>query len=410
MKKLLLIAALASLSTPAFATKARLNALGNADHLVDTQTVFDNPSHMALMGDYVTFEAGPTNSASTVVPGTTTWMEYENGITANPGAEGGFVRSMGDAKYGFYMGRRSAFTDTVRRGFGFLRQENPIELQYAQKGAMNWGAALNYSSSDKKTTQQKQQAMGLRVGASTEQWDAFAVVGLGSTADGNTAAALVGSNDTDADGIIDAGELTVVTADATSKYKGTTGFKVGAGYNMNNVRLYGKFYMDGMKYESSNATNIAASLEDVKVEASQFDIGAIDHNKIDGGQWFYGVALQMYTAKTQLGAIASNAGAGDIKTTATNMPFMVGIEYDAASWATLRGSATQNVLLGSRKVDNGAAAGVDEANTISHNTKVAAGLGLRFGKWVADGSWAASTTGNINTTNFMTNLGMTYMF
>jgi hypothetical protein len=404
MKKLLLIAALASLSTPAFATKARLNALGNADHLVDTQTVFDNPSHMALMGDYVTFEAGATSPASTVVPGTTTWAEYENGITANPGAEGGFTRSMGDAKYGFYMGRRSAFTDSVRRGFGFLQQENPIELQYAQKGAMNWGAALNYSSSDKKTTQQKQQAMGLRFGASTEQWDAFAVVGLGSTADGNTTSAVVGSNDADADGIIDAAELTVITADATSKYKGTTGFKVGAAYNMDNLRLFGKFYMDGMKYESSNATNTAAGLNDVKVEASQFDLGVIDHNKIDGGQWFYGVSLQNYTSKTALTA-------AEVKTTAMYMPFLAGFEYDAASWLTVRASATQNVLLGSRKVDDGAISTMnDEANTIRNNTKVAAGLGLKFGKWVADGSWAASTTGNINTTNFMTNLGMTYMF
>jgi len=396
MKKLLLIAALASLSIPAFASKARVTALGNADHLVDPQSAFDNPAHLTLMGDYVTFEAGATTPAYTGVTGTTTWAEYLNGIATPPGAEGGFVRSSGDAKYGAYLGRRSAFTDAARGAFGFLRQENPFELQYAMKGAINWGAALNYSSSDKKTAAQKQQAMGVRFGATTDTWEGFAVIGLGSTADGATAANILQGGDANANGIVD--DVIPVAADTTAKYKGTIGFKVGGAYKMENIRLYGKYYMDGFKYEGASAT-----FNDLKVEQSQLDLGAIDHNKIDGGQWFYGVALQMFNAKKSNAAI-------DTKTTATYLPFLVGLEYDAASWLTLRGSASQNVLLGSTKTDDGAAGFSDETDTIRNNTKVAAGLGLRFGKWTADGSWAAQTTGTVNTTNFMTNLGMTYAF
>ncbi len=400
MKKLLLIAALASLSAPAFASKARVTALGNADHLVDTQTVFDNPAHLTLMSDYVTFEAGTSYSSSTLVPGTTTWAEYENGLSDSPSAEGGFVRSMGDAKYGAYLGRRSPFTDASRRAFGFLRQENPIELQYAMKGAINWGAALNYSSADKKTTQQKESAYGVRFGATTDMWEAFAVVGLGSTADGTTGGRIVNSVDANSNGVVDLADTTAIAADTGATYKGTTGFKVGGAYKMENIRVYGKYYMDGFKFEST--TN--GAFNDSKVEQNQLDIGVLDHNKIDGGQWFYGAAVQMFNAKTSITG-------GDIKTTATYLPFIVGVEYDATSWATLRASATQNVLLGTRKVDDGAISPMtDEANTINNNTKVAAGLGLRFGKWVADGSWAAQTTGQVNTTNFMTNLGMTYMF
>lgn len=399
MKKLLLIAALAALSNPAFASKARVTALGNADHLVDPQTAFDNPAHLTLMGDYVTFEAGPgTATSPTVVPGTTTWSSVA--ATNNPNAEGGFVRSNGDAKYGAYLGRKSPFTDLMRKSFGFLQQENPIELQYAMKGAINWGAALNYSSSDIKsaTTPQKQQAFGVRAGATADNWSASALVGLGSTATGAIAANLL-TGDADGDDIIDGGEITSLTADADAKYKGTTGFKVKGAYKMDNLHLYAIHYMDGFKYEST----VNATLNDLKVEASQTDLGVVDHNKIDGGQWFYGVAVQMYSLKQ------SNANM-DKKTTATYLPFMVGMEYDAASWLTLRASATQNVLLGSTKTDDGAGAFVDETDTIKNNTKVAAGLGLKFGKWVADGSWAAQTTGNLNTTNFVTNLGMTYMF
>jgi len=410
MKKLLLIAALASLSAPAFASKARVTALGNADHLVDPQTAFDNPAHLTLMGDYVTYEAGTSYSSSTLNPGTTTWAEYENGLADTPNAEGGFVRSAGDAKYGAYLGRRSPLTDASRRALGFLRQENPIELQYAMKGPINWGAALNYSSSDTKTTQQKQTAYGIRLGATTDTWEAFGVIGLLSTADGISGSnhALVGSNDTNGNGIIDAAELTTIANDSTATYKGTTGFKIGGAYKMENIRIYGKYYMDGFKMTSTEATNVAKGFGDAKMEQNQLDIGVVDHNKIDGGQWFYGAAFQMFNSKTSL---ASGLVNGDIKTTATYLPFLVGIEYDAASWVTLRASATQNVLLGSRKVDDGSLTAMnDEANTITNNTKVAAGLGLRLGKWTADGSWAAQTTGQVNTTNFITNLGMTYMF
>ncbi len=400
MKKLLLIAALASLSAPAFASKARVTALGNADHLVDPQSAFDNPSHLTLMGDYVTFEAGATTPAATgVVPGTTTWAEYYNGIATPPGAEGGFVRSHGDAKYGAYLGRRSPFTDVARNSFGFLRQENPIELQYAMKGAINWGAALNYSSSDQKSLGQKQSAYGIRLGATADQWEGFAVIGLASTADGAAATRVLNSGDANGNGIIDAAtDTTAIAADSSAKYKGTIGFKVGGAYKMENIRLYAKYYMDGFKYEGASAV-----FNDLKVEQNQADIGVVDHNKIDGGQWFYGVALQLFNAKK------SNSNI-DTKVTATYLPFLVGLEYDATSWLTLRGSATQNVLLGSYKQDDGAAGFSDETDTIRNNTKVAAGLGLKFGKWAVDGSWAAQTTGTVNTTNLMTNLGMTYMF
>jgi hypothetical protein len=402
MKKLLLIAALASLSAPAFASKARMAALSNADHLVDPQTAFDNPSHLTLMGDYVTFEAGATTPGySGVTVGTTTWEQYRNGVDNPPGAEGGFVRSAGDAKYGAYLGRRSPFTDAARGAFGFLRQENPIELQYAMKGAINWGAALNYSSSDKKSTTQKQQAYGVRVGANADKWDAFLLVGLGSTAEGTTATQVLGNGDANSNGIIDAADLTSIAADTTAKYTGTTGLKAGGAYKMDNIRLYAKYYMDGFKYEGASAT-----FNGLKVEQNQADLGVIDHNKIDGGQWFYGAALQMFNSKKSFSTF-------DVKTTAMYLPFLVGMEYDATSWLTLRGSATQNVLLGNYKQDDGTGATgpySDETDTIQNNTKVAAGLGLKFGKWAVDGSWAAQTTGNVNTTNFMTNLGMTYMF
>lgn len=398
MKHFLLLAAVAVLANPAFASKARMTALGNADHLVDAQTAFDNPAHLTQMGDYVTFEGGATTPAA---PTATSWTDIENGLVENPSAEGGFVRSTGDTKYGLYFGRTSAFTNGARRSFGFLRQENPLELQYAQKGAMNWGAAFNYSSSDLKaaTNTKKQSAMGARFGASADNWEAFAVVGLGSSADGNDAKNIP-SRDIDGDGAFDANELIVLSADPNSKYKGTIGFKLGGAYKVDTTRMYAKYYMDGFQYEST----VNTTYNDLKMTQSQLDLGAIETMKFDAGHWFYGAAIQMFEAKTSITA-------GDIKTTATYLPFLVGVEHDATSWMVLRAAVTQNVLLGSKKIDDGSLSVMpDDANTPRNNTKLAAGLGLKFGKWAVDGSWAASSTGNINTASLMTNLGMTYNF
>ena len=134
MKQLLVIAvALASVN--AFATRARVNALGNSPHLIDTQTVYGNPADMFFVGgDYVTIETGKTAATG-----------------LNDGAEGMVVRSMGDAKMGLSLGHdsdvalqqrtsvmtaASAACPTCQNLFSSAVnkfQQNPIELTYGMK-------------------------------------------------------------------------------------------------------------------------------------------------------------------------------------------------------------------------------------------------------------------------------------
>lgn len=376
MKKILLIAALASMSAPALASKARLNALGNAEHLIDPQTAFENPSHNVWMADYVTFELGTTTPAGTA-PST----------SAN--AEGGFVRSSGDAKYMAYLGRRADFTQIVRTTYGFLPQENPIEFQYAMKGDINWGVGFNYSSSDKKSASQKQQAMGVRFGASTDVWEASASVGLSSTATGNTANAGIG-----------------LAADPNADYKGTTGFEIGGAYKMENLYVYGTVAQDGFKYES---TVNAAGWNGAEVASQRVEVGVIDHNKIEGGQWFYGVAYQLQKDESKGATLATMNQKADNQ----YLPFLVGVEYDMATWATLRASVRQNVLISSEKTETSAASNTD---TVDNNTTVGAGVGFKMGQFVLDAALQAATTGNIALgdgtagNDFLTNVALTYTF
>jgi len=84
MKKLFVIAAVTLASGAAFASKARVSALGNGAHLTDAQTIFQNPADMTLWGDWATFEMG-TGGPFTYTP--------SSANTATTSHEGGLVRS-----------------------------------------------------------------------------------------------------------------------------------------------------------------------------------------------------------------------------------------------------------------------------------------------------------------------------
>src|SRR5690349_19527069 len=112
MRVFVLIAA-ALFSGSVFASKARVNSLQGANHLVDTQTVFTAPSHMLYLNPYLTYEFG----------------------TAGAGAEGGIMRSMANgSKLMFYMGHQNStafdgLPDT-RTSLGRIDQNNPLEVLY----------------------------------------------------------------------------------------------------------------------------------------------------------------------------------------------------------------------------------------------------------------------------------------
>jgi hypothetical protein len=355
MKKLLVLAAVTLASTSAFATKARLSSLSDSRHLVDTQTIFVNPADLNLMGTWATFETGPTNT-----------------YTANPqpSAEGGFARANGDQRWGFYVGHTGVAT-TVRQQstVAFPIENNPINLFYATKaGEIGWGLGLNYSNNDSKdATNGKQSAMGLAAGMRMGAWDASLDLGLTDTAQ-------------------------IGAAGAETKWTGKSSADLRAGYTMDAWYFYGGYAMGGGKSENAGTTTH-------DIENSNIVLGAVNSTKVDGGEFFWGVAYSMDTKNDK----QAN------KVEETNLPFTMGIEADAASWLVLRGSVTQTVLLSSSKTTPvGGAAG--ETATLANNTKVSAGAGIKFNKFMLDASLAGQTNGQINGNNLLANAGLTYNF
>jgi hypothetical protein len=361
MKQLLVIAvALASVN--AFATRARVTALGNSPHLSDTQTVYTNPADMFVLGgDYVTLETGLTAATST-----------------SNGAEGMVVRSMGDAKLGLSLGHDSSNAVDLRTLGGVPAavgsQQNPVEVSYGvKKGDLAWAGTLIYSNyKDKTAADQKEDTLGLRGGLRMGALDASLRLGIANNA--STA--------------------------AFGKFKGTLGIGASVGYEMDNMYFAGDVTMAGYKTENPAGT------ETHKVDRTAISATATSFHKKDGSEFFYGAGLTSSTNK-------DGATAVDSKETSLTLPVWMGFEVDAASWAVLRGSITQTVLINDSKTTAGNNTTV-ETSPGPNNTVVAVGAGLKFNKITLDGSLeglsGGTATQKLNGNTLFSSVGLTYMF
>jgi len=377
MKNSLLIAAVAMMAVPAMASKARLSALNNAAHLEDVQDVFVNPSKLGSHGDWLTFEMGATHSANQVAPAVTTPQgPYTE---ANPNAEGGFARGMGDAKYGFYLGHHSTMVAESRlpnayvTSKTFLTDENPVDLFYSGKaGDLKWGVGAHYANSDKKSTKTKQTAGGLNAGVTAQNWDVALNLGLVNTF----------KND---------------TTGAEADFKGKTAIGVNGTYTMETLTFSALANMNGGKDDQAGA---GAKTD---LDVTHYNVGVVNSHKADGADFFYGANYDMFKFDEK------EAGK---KYEASQLPVFAGIEADATSWMVLRASVSQNFVLGSVKTDYTAFAPTSDSDTISNNTVVAAGVGLKFNKLQLDGTLKAanSASASLDGNNFLGNASLTYLF
>lgn len=371
MNKLLVLAALTVAAAPAMASKARMTSLGNAAHLIDTQTVFNNAADINYLGDYATIEFG--SSANNAGSGVTT-----------PRAEGGFTRSSSMGKWGAYLGRQSSTVNEFIAGVnatpanggvsaGLLTEQNTLDLMYGtEMVGQKWGFGLHHSAAKKESTNQEVSTLGLSVGVRNDVWDAYARIGLG-------------------------GESKQVTGTTKLEQKGL--YDVGFGYWLDTTYLSLKYLTT--KGTLSGYTGGGAAID---IEKNAWSVSAIDNMKVEGGNFFYGISYTSSETKKSGGASA--------KSTTTALPLIAGMEIDATSWMVLRGSVSQNVLVGETKTETT----TTSTDKMANNTVVAAGAGIKFGKMNFDasisGSGANSGTadGTVNGNNLFTQGSLTYMF
>lgn len=388
MKQLLVIA-IALTAINAQASRARVNALGGAAHLVDTATVHNNPADIfALPSDYVVFETGSTT-------GTAAGGGAANATTEGSNAEGMIVRSMGDAKLGLSLGHQSnnaaswglrGLTQATADGLALrANQQNPLELTYGAKAAdLAWAGTLVYSNFHNKrsvtdgaaaTDIAKESSLGARFGLRASNWDAALRVGLGSN-------------------------VQLVNG---AKSEGNFSAGLNGGYWMENIYLHGAFSTaTGKQKDNDAAVNPNAELR--KVSSESISVGALSTHKKDGSELFYGVQLASSTTKLD------DTGVGQTKVTSLTLPLVIGVEVDAASWLTFRGSVTQTTLINDAKTTTAAGANLVNSAPGAQNTAVNLGAGLKFNKLTVDGTLTAAQTQQLNANTLLAQVGATYWF
>lgn len=148
MKKHLLIAGLAVLSTSAYATTTRLSALGQdttrgSFFIDDNYNVFRNAAYVNMYKNYTVTEWGD---------------EDGNTNTAKENLEGGFFREMGAFAYGVYFNNESDTAEGLSQGGSsfidsgerFKRATNGLDVFFGGDMGLQWGARLHYASSTDK--------------------------------------------------------------------------------------------------------------------------------------------------------------------------------------------------------------------------------------------------------------------
>lgn len=363
MKKLLTVAIILA-STSAYATRARWQALGNSPHINDAATVYSNPADIFMLNDSVTIESGRTNSVL--------------GNDGEDGAEALVIRSMGDAKIALSLGHDDSRTSMQRNAASgtlttIVGQQNPLELTYGMKmGDLAWAGTLVYSNFNNKKTEVEETTTALKFGVNGSNFDAAVNIGL-----------------------VD--KWTSGTATARSEFEGKSNVSALGGYWIaSDLYAYGEISTGG--YEVTSATTGTVVNE---VETTTVEIGLINTMKNDGNEFFYGIGLANSETK--------DSKASDLKETSLYLPVVIGLEADAASWLTLRGSIAQTVLIQNDKTETNA--GTQEELTPGPNsTTFSAGAGLKFGQLMLDGSILANGSQVVNGDTLLSTVGLTYNF
>ncbi|MFN8791608.1 MAG: hypothetical protein ACK5Y2_09165 [Bdellovibrionales bacterium] len=399
MKKLLLITAVTIASVSAHASRARLNALQNAQHLDDIQRIYiDQPERM------VNYEAAT--------------LEFGGNAGANPSAEGGFIRRMGDSAFTMYLGRPSqTFGDFVSGFTGNFTgataplganlaaghtQQNSLLLGYGSKmGDISWGATVLHIGNDFRGTQTfgnltgtetlgysvsriEQSITGVHLGATNGVWDVQLRQGLGAAIKSTISG--VGAQ---------FGGATGLAANDVLNVEATQSTRLRAGYKMDTMYVYGNYAMGAGEIKTPDGKL-------VDLENSEVRLGVVNSNKKDGVEFFYGAEVVSTTADND-GSVAAG------KTETTNVPVFVGIEAEATSWMVLRGGLSQSInLLSSTK-----RTGTSESD-IADNTTTSLGAGFKWGKAMIDAVVSTGNTGNFGSNgangDILGQASLTYFF
>lgn len=407
-KHLVLGVALAVVAAPAFASKARLVALGEeiigSQYINDNRNIFLNAAHANNYKDTAIFELGGDGAAGTKLDS-----------NLRPQAEGGVLYGWNNMVVGAYFGAESSQTQELRSFTSInnrvIHQDNQIDLFLAGESSVKWGVNLTYFQN--KTDEVgnfediDSKSLTARLGVIAGKIEGFANVGIFNTFEGD----------------LDSG------AGDKEEFKGKLGYELGATYHIDNqARAFAFWRHSDWEQESSAAINGGAGTASPAYtgqadgSSDRFIVGYGRETKLnDKATLFYKTSYVLNKREFD------TEDDGKATLDDYSVPVVVGIEHDSASWLTLRGSITQSIFneqdndYGDDLDSTNIHAGVlqtfpDKKRTRRNTTTVAAGATLKFGDFSVDGLLArdsggtGATNGVLNSENLLTRVAMTYKF
>lgn len=385
MKKQLAVAAgLALLSTSAFATKARLQALGQGGtakglqgsfFLDDSRNVFLNPASLNEMSNYVVTEWGRGDNGATPTATTT------DDSATTPHAEGGFFRDGGSINYGLYLGNEYGTNNDVKRNANMQQSDNNLDLFFAGNMGFDWGARISYSSSSNKRDggiEIENDTLGLGLGINHGKVGAYANLILKDESTGSDDGA---------------------TTNADDKFEADLGLNLGVSYDHKNMTFYADYDKQG------HERTVSASR--TEEETTQINVGVASKMSMN--------ETSMMFVDFRYRSVEEETVGGDTEKT-TALPLTIGFETQATSWLALRASVSQNIIIN----DEETTGTTNSEKTSDNTTNINAGATLTFGKLSVDGvigttgldrnTTGANEQGVLATDNLMTRVAVSYMF
>lgn len=370
-KHIVLATGLAVLSTSAYATKSRMTALGqDADrgshYIKDTRSIFRNAAHVNTFKNYIVTEWGVDNDTGAAVAG--------------DNAEGGFFREMGSFTYGIYLGSELNNQNAAKstEDNAYLLQDNRTQLFFGGDMGVQWGANVYYATNKDEQAaafEKKNNAFGLGLGAIFGDIEGYANLDISDKSEGAT--------------------------NAGDKWEGDLGLDLGLSYSWNAWTFFAEYEMMG--YEETVGTAGGAKTE---YSSNDLTVGAgYIHEVSSTARLFSDVAFRMTDEEKKVTSAAT------VERKNTRLPLTFGFESDATSWLTLRGSLSQNIILGSTEGNLANSALNSKSVTNTNSTSVAAGGTLTFGKLMLDGTiGSASGNGDLRLDQVFTNVALHYWF
>lgn len=365
---------LLSVSSLVHASKARVLALGNSFHLLDSQTVYKNPIDAIEFDNFVVFETGVTNATN---------------ATVNAEAMASYVYKE-DQHLVLSFGHQDQSVIDSRNfinllsGTAFELPQNPLNIFYGINDNITSSAfGFFYSKKDDKILRSSESSAGLSLGIEMGKLQISSLYTFINRADGVSG----------------------------KKFDGSGYWQTTLSYLLDETLFQFQFIKSKAKLSTDTGSAVTENESHV---TNTVTLGLVDSNVRDEDNFFWGVQV----ISTQISCNVNLSLGCDKKFTNTVLPVWFGIEAQASEWLIVRATLKQSFLVNITKDDfgyplgaaSGATGAISSAAPGANDTVVSTGLGFKFKRLTLDGTLATSTTQTLNTSNFLSQVGLTYNF